>query len=166
MRRHACLLLAVIVFTSCGASRRAAKMQTATDIEQTAAGRTERTDTASRGRITATDIRQDEVLQTKIVEFDTALPPDPATGRPPVKRITTHSRRAAAQTRRTSATVEQEASRQQAETAAAVRSTASTVAEERSRRGLNGLQQVLCYTGAAAMLGLLLWLTVRRFKRL
>lgn len=156
-RQPACLLLLfVLLLPACGASRRAVKTQSATVSMQNASGTTIRTDTASVLRLTAEADRHDEEVVTRIVEYDTSLPTDPATGTPPLKRTITRTRRTAAEHRLTVAAAEQVSSKQLTDTTATVRTETLTASDAHSRRGMNLWQRALCLAGLLALAALAL----------
>lgn len=150
------LLLLSLLFPACGASRRAVKTQSAAMSAQSAAGTTFRTDTAAALRLTAEAERQDEEVVTRIVEYDTSLPTDPATGTPPLKRTITRTRRTAAERRLSSAAAELASQQQLTDTATKVRTETSTASDAHSRRGMNLWQRALCLAGLLALAALAL----------
>lgn len=165
MRRAAAVVLMLLVLAGCGVSRRTMKSDTETNRETAAAAHAEQESHVKETTATQTEQSRDEEITTVVVEYDTSRPVDSTTGTPPVQRTIR-------QTRRTTATAQQDARTDTEATAKATVDAATgekeqtTVqAEEESRLGLNGLQQILCYTGAAAILGLILWLAGRRLKR-
>lgn len=165
MRRVATVVLTLLILSGCGVARRTMKSDIETTREAEVATHAELEGNVKEKMMTQTDLSQDEEVTTEVIEFDTSQPVDSTTGTPPVKRTIR-------QTRRTTATARQDA---QSDTEATAKATADTAvaeneettvqAEEQTRWGLNGLQQILCYTGAAAILGLVLWLAERRLKR-
>lgn len=158
--------LAIIPFLSgCGASRHMSKSNTQAVAETAEATQSGTEAKATEAVTVKTDVAQDEEVVTEITEYDTALPVDPATGTPPTKKKTTQTRRAATQVqqattadRNTSAgTFENRVHSEKSDTA--------TITEDTSRRGLNWVQSALCLAGIIAILTLIIWGLVRRFKR-
>lgn len=165
MKRTAHFVLCLVLLTGCGASRRTMKSDTESNREAAAAAHAEQESNVKETTATQTEHARDEEIITVVVEYDTSARVDSFTRTPPVKRTIR-------QTRRTTATVRQDAHTDTEATAKATADAATvgkeqtTVrAEDNTRRGLNGLQQMLCYTGAAAVLGLVVWLAGRRLKR-
>lgn len=165
MKHIAQLVFCLVLISGCGAARRTMKSDTVTTREAEAVAHAELESNLQETTTTQTEQSRDEEVTTEVVEYDTSQPVDSSTGMPPVQRTIR-------QTRRTTATARQDA---RAETEATAKATVDAAAaekeqttaqtEEHSRRGLNGWQQLLCYTGAAAILGLVVWLAGRRLKR-
>lgn len=156
------MLLAVLASAGCGTSRRAVKTQTRSVREQTTGVRIRTAAETSAQTAAATELRQDEEVVTEVVEFDTTLPADPATGTPPVRRKITRTRRAAAEARQSAASESRTVEVEAADSVAGERSAAATATEERSRRGMHAGQYLLCAVGLLALLGAGAWLRRRR----
>lgn len=167
MRRRflAAAWLVILLLSGCGASRHLSKSDTQTAIETEQTAQTGKEEKNSEAMTAKTDMNRAEEVVTEVTEFDTALPVDPATGTPPVKRKTTQTKRTATQAQRditadrttSAATFENRESSEKSNT--------TTVAEETSKRGLNWLQSALCLAGITALLFLLIWALVKWFKR-
>ncbi|WP_418450182.1 hypothetical protein [Alistipes sp.] len=165
MTRVLYVILIGAIFCGCGASRRTMKSQTEATRETADAIHTEADTKITERTATQTDLSKDEEVVTEVVEFDTSRPANPATGTPPVKRTIRQTRRAAIKTQEVATTDTEAAAETTTDIAAAAKEQTTAKAEEHTRRGLNGLQQLLCYTGTAVLVGLLLRLVVRRLRR-
>lgn len=154
-----------LLLAGCGASRQAAKSaetifrDTATvGTAETASGRTEQ-------KRTTAEQERDEAFVIVTTEYDTSRPVDPTTGTPPVKVRTERLQRTATKTRQKAASEseETETKRSGQETTGHTEQTA--VFETTNRRGLNGVQRILCTIGLLAIAGIAGWLLLRRPER-
>lgn len=155
----------LLLLAGCGPARRAVRSEADTARTTAAAAHT---GTAATGvaRTAAETVRdEDTETVTEIVEFDTALPPDPATGTPPVKRKMRQVARTAARSQE--ALVSRNETRTATATDRAVETTEQTALRtaERNRRGMNGFQRLLCAAGLALLAGLVLRWALGRLKR-
>lgn len=157
--------LCLVLLSGCGASRRAIKSATEATREVAATTHIEAEALVSQETTMYTDLSEDEEVVTEVVEFDTTQPVDSLTGTPPVKRAIRQTRRTAATARQDVRADTEAVTKATVDTTVAVKEETTNFTQEQSRRGLNGWQQVLCYTGAAAIVALILWLVGRRLKR-
>lgn len=164
MKRAVQFVLCLALLSGCGAARRTMKSDTVTTREAEAVAHAELESNTKETTATQTERSRDEEVTTEVVEFDTSRPVDSSTGTPPVKRTIRQTRRTTATARQDVHTDTEVTAKATADAAAAEKEEATVHAEEHTRRGLNGWQQILCYTGAAAILGLVVWLAGRRLK--
>lgn len=157
--------LVVILFLSgCGASRHTLKSGTHTEVETEQAVQTGTEEKNAEAVTVKTAVTRDKEVVTEVTEFDTALPVDPTTGTPPVKRKTIQTQRTAAQAQQfvtadrstTAGTFENRESVEKSDT--------STTVEDASGRGLNWIQSALCLVGIFAVLSLITGLIIKRLK--
>lgn len=165
MKRIVRVVLCLALLTGCGATRRTMKSDTETNRETAAAAHAEQESNVMETTATLTEQSRDEEITTVVVEYDTSRPVDSTTGTPPVQRTIRQTRRTTATARQDAKTDTEATAKVTADTAAGEKEQTTVQAEEESRRGLNGLQQVLCFVGVTAIVALVLWLTVRRPKR-
>lgn len=165
MKQVAQLVFCLVLLSGCGASRRTMKSDTVTTREAEAAAHAEQQSSVKETTATQTEQSRDEEIITVVVEYDTSQPVDSSTGTPPVQRTIRQTRRTTATARQDAQTHTEATTKATAEAAAAEKEQTTIQAEELTRRGLNGWQQILCYAGAAAILGLVVWLAGRRLKR-
>lgn len=165
MRRAAAVVLMLLVLSGCGASRRTMKSDTDATHKAATAFHIEADTTLTERTTTHSELSNDEQIVTEVIEFDTARPVDPATGTPPVKRKTRQTRKAATKAQQVTTTDTEAAGSSTSSAQTVEEEHAVTHWEEETRRGLNGLQQALCFAGASAIVGLVIWLAGRRVKR-
>lgn len=165
MRRAAQVALCLALLTGCGITRRSMKSDTETNSEATAAVHAELESNVKEETTTQTEQSRDEEVVTVVVEYDTARPADSTTGTHPVRRTIRQTRRATASARQDARTDTRATATATADAAAEESVQRTFRAEQESRRGMNGLQQMLCYAGAAAILGLVLRLARWRLKQ-
>lgn len=165
MKRIAQVVLCLTLLTGCGASRRTMKSDTETKRETAAAAHAEQESNVKETTATQTEQSRDEEITTVVVEYDTSQRVDTLTRMHPVKRTIRQTRRTTATARQDAKTDIEATAKATADTAAGEKEQTTVQAEEESRRGLNGLQQGLCFVGVTAIVALVLWLTVRRLKR-
>lgn len=165
MKQVAQLVFSLVLLSGCGASRRTMKSDTVTTREVQAAAHAEQESNVKTTMATQTEQSRDEVITTVVVEYDTSQPVDSSTGTPPVQRTIRQTRRTTATARQDAHTDTEATAKATADTATGEKEQTTVQAEDESRRGLNGLQQMLCYAGAAAIMGLVVWLAGRRLKR-
>lgn len=158
-------LLVTLLLSGCGTSRHLSKSNTQGKVETAEAVQSGTEEKTAEAVTVKTDVAQDEETITEVTEFDTSLPVDPATGTPPVKKKTT-------QTKRTATQVQQAVEADCSTSAGSFQNKESfgksdtvTTTEDTTRRGLNWMQSALCMAGIAAILTLIVWALVRRFKR-
>lgn len=165
MKQVAQLVFCLVLLSGCGASRRTMKSDTVTTREAAAAAHAEQESNVKETTATQTEQSRDEEIITVVVEYDTSQPVDSSTGTPPVQRTIRQTRRTTATARQDAHTDTEATTKATADTATGEKEQTTIQAEELTRRGLNGWQQILCYAGAAAILGLVVWLAGRRLKR-
>lgn len=165
MKRHALFVLCLMLLTGCGASRRTMKSDTMTTREAQAAAHAGLESSVKERMATQTEQFRDEEVTTVVVEYDTSRPVDSSSGTPPVQRTIRQTRRTTTTARQDAHTDTEATAKATVDAAAAEKEQTTVQAEELTRRGLNGWQQILCYAGAAAILGLVVWLAGRRLKR-
>lgn len=158
--------LAIIpLLFGCGASRHVLKSNTQAGIEVVETTHSGTEEKATEAVTVKTDVAQDEEVVTEITEYDTALPVDPATGTPPTKKKTTQTKRAATQVQQVAAVDRNTSAGTFENRVHSEKSDTATITEDTSRRGLNWAQSALCLAGIIAILTLVIWGLVRRFKR-
>lgn len=158
--------LAIIpLLSGCGASRHVLKSNTQAGVEAVETAHSGTEEKATEAVTVKTDVAQDEEVVTEITEYDTALPVDPATGTPPTKKKTTQTKRAATQVQQVAAVDRNTSAGTFENRVHSEKSDTATITEDTSRRGLNWAQSALCLAGIIAILTLVIWGLVRRFKR-
>lgn len=165
MKRIAQVVLCLTLLTGCGASRRTMKSDTETNRETAAAAHVEQESNVKEATAMQTEQSRDEEITTVVVEYDTSRPVDSTTGTSPVQRTIRQTRRTTVAARQDARTDTEATAKATVDAATGEKEQTTVQAEEESRRGLNGLQQVLCFVGVTAIVALVLWLTVRRPKR-
>ena len=154
-----------LLLAGCSASRQVLKSE-ATEIrkEEAAVTAETTTDLAELTQTAAEQVRGEEVI-TMTTVYDTSQPADSKTGTPPVKVHTTQVRRTAAKARQeTSAESRQEQVRTERQTIIEQTQTKTGV-ETKIRRGMNGMQRILCAIGLLAAAGIAGWFLRFQFKR-
>lgn len=158
--------LAIIpLLFGCGASRHVLKSNTQAGVEAVETAHSGTEAKVTEAVTVKTDVAQDEEVVTEITEYDTALPVDPATGTPPTKKKTTQTKRAATQVQQVAAVDRNTSAGTFENRVHSEKSDTATITEDTSRRGLNWAQSALCLAGIIAILTLIIWGLVRRFKR-
>lgn len=165
MKRASLFVLSLVLLSGCGASRRTMKSDTMTTREAQAAAHAGLESSVKERMATQTEQFRDEEVTTVVVEYDTSRPVDSSSGTPPVQRTIRQTRRTTTTARQDAQTDTKATAKATADEASAEKEQTTVQAEEHTRRGLNGWQQILCYAGAAAILGLVVWLAGRRLKR-
>lgn len=118
-------------------------------------------------------LNQDEEVETITEVFDTSLPADSLTGKPPLKSRTIEHRRSNSREREQQAESSevQAGSEQVVRQQQEVQTTTDTAiegdvrSEVEERYGMTWLQRTLCYIGIATLAVLLLWVAWRLLKR-
>ena len=159
------LLTISLLCAGCGASRQAARSAETLVRDTAAAGTSEMTADRTVQEQTATGQEFDEEVITVTTLYDTSQPADPATGTPPVKARTAQTRRTAVRTRQETAAAGAETRTQRTSQATAERSELNAAAETTVRRGMNGMQRLLCTGGLLAAAAAAVWLLLRRRLR-
>lgn len=158
--------LAIIpLLFGCGASRHVLKSNTQAGVEAVETAHSGTEAKVTEAVTVKTDVAQDEEVVTEITEYDTALPVDPATGTPPTKKKTTQTKRAATQVRQATTADRNTSAGTFENRESSGKTTTTTVTEDTSKRGLNWVQSALCLAGIFAILSLVVWVVIRRFKR-
>lgn len=165
MTRIALFVLCLVILSGCGVSRRTMKSDTESNREAAAAAHAEQESSVKETTATQSEQSRDEEITTLVVEYDTSQRVDTLAGMPPVKRTIRQTRRTTATARQNAHTDTEATAKATTDAATGEKEQTTVQAEERTRGGLNGLQQILCYAGAAAILGLVVWLAGRRLKR-
>lgn len=163
--RHAVIVVLMLLFLSCGASRRTMKSDTDSTRKTTVIVHAKTDTTVTEQTTTHAELSKEEEIVTEVVEFDTARPVDPATGTPPVKRKTKQTRKATTEVQQDITTGTEAAVLSTTSVQTAEKEIAVAHSEEKTRMGLNRLQQALCFVGASAIVALVLWLAGRWLMR-
>lgn len=163
--RHAAIVVLMLLFLSCGTSRRTMKSDTDSTRKTTLIIQAETDTTVTEQTTTHAELSKEEEIVTEVVEFDTSRPVDPATGTPPVKRKTKQTRKATTEVQQDITTDTEAAGLSTTSIQTTEKEIAVTHSEEKTRKGLNRLQQALCFVGASAIVALVLWLAGRWLTR-
>lgn len=156
MTRLLQIMLAVLVLSGCGASRKTMKSDTETIRETAAVVHAEADTTVTEQATTHTELSKDEEIVTEVTEFDTSRPVDPATGTPPVKRKAKQTRKAATQAQQVTTANTETVGSSTLSAEGTEKENMAIHSEEEARRGLNWWQTALCTIGFIVILAVAL----------
>jgi uncharacterized membrane protein len=163
--RTVLLFIIGLALMACGASRKAVKSDVQEALRVERVQEVERDIDRQENTASTATLSQDETVITRIEEFDTSQPVDPATGTPPLKRRVTQGREQktnASQQQQTEQTV---AEKEKETIDTRVESDTAAQVETIEKRGMNQTQRTLCVVGLLTVLGGLVWLFLKLKKR-
>ncbi|WP_304721281.1 hypothetical protein [uncultured Alistipes sp.] len=154
-----------LLLAGCGASRQVMKTAETGVCDMTSTEMAETTTDRTKLEQTSAEQERNEEVIIVTTEYDTSQPADPATGTPPVKVRTMQVRRTATKARQEEKTESAETETQVSSQETVGHSESEAIVETTSRRGMSGVQRILCTIGLLAIIGIAGWLLWRWFRR-